>query len=261
MRKYAIIGKGFIYERHVKAIEETGGILVTDCDINPSLGADYTDFRAMLRGGKYFDTVVICTPNHLHAEMARACLDAGKEVLCEKPLNINTDFHGLEDVNIVLQLRYHPAFNKICSAMKKGKEIKIVLRAIRDDHFWRSWKGDEMLSGGVAYIMGSHLFDIVAHALGNSYKILSFEDGMKKSCGKLQFGDKIVTFDMEFLDNRETQGRSIEIDGKTYTLSLQDNLSFEGLHDKVYEALNNGTAPKLKDTIDSIRMIDAVKKF
>lgn len=35
--------------------------------------------------------VVVCTPNHLHEEQARAGLEAGKYVLCEKPLALTRD--------------------------------------------------------------------------------------------------------------------------------------------------------------------------
>jgi len=262
MKKYAIIGKGFIYQRHVDAIKDTGGELVCDCDCDPTKGADYTDYREMLLSEDHeFDTVVICTPNHLHAEMARMALFFGNRVLCEKPPTINTDFLFLNEVNVVSQLRYHPFFNEICKAMKGAKEIKVVLKALRDDHFWKSWKGDELLSGGVVYIMGSHVFDVVVCALGSNYEILDVSDGMKKSYGNIKFGDKRVLFDMEFLDNRDDQGRFIEVDGKEYTLSLRDNLSFEGLHDKVYEALNAGTAPKLSDMKETIKLLDKIKKF
>lgn len=66
---------------------------------------------------KDVDAVMIATPCNLHAEMAAACLDAGKHVYCEKPLGITA-----EEVDRVLrasrrskaifqigqQMRYYP---------------------------------------------------------------------------------------------------------------------------------------------------------
>jgi len=46
----------------------------------------YSDYRKLLDDGKDFDAVVIATPDHWHAPIAKASLLAGKHVFCEKPL-------------------------------------------------------------------------------------------------------------------------------------------------------------------------------
>jgi predicted dehydrogenase len=46
----------------------------------------YTDFREMLAKEKSIDGVVVATPDHLHATVARAAMDAGKHVYVQKPL-------------------------------------------------------------------------------------------------------------------------------------------------------------------------------
>ena len=46
----------------------------------------YTDFREMLAKEKGIDGVVVATPDHLHATIARAAMDAGKHVYVQKPL-------------------------------------------------------------------------------------------------------------------------------------------------------------------------------
>lgn len=261
---YAIIGCGFIFPRHVDAILQTGGKVIMTCDINPIKNADFIDYREMLKSDKFkneVDAVVICTPNHLHAEMVRDCLRTGKKVLCEKPLTINTDFDGLEGVNVVQQLHFHPLFNQICERLKNAKTIKAVLRAYRDEEFWNSWKGNEMMSGGVVYILGAHIWDLLVYALGYDFKVIKVDDSMKRSNGIVEIGGKRIEFSFEFLCSREGQTRHLEIDGEKYILSLKDSLSFEGLHDKVYEALLAGKTPKLKDVEPSIRIMDAIKSF
>jgi predicted dehydrogenase len=51
-----------------------------------SKAAKYADFREMLRKEKGIDGVVIATPDHLHAVVAKAAMDSGKHVYVQKPL-------------------------------------------------------------------------------------------------------------------------------------------------------------------------------
>ena len=46
----------------------------------------YTDFRVMLEKQKDIDAVVIATPDHTHAVITKAAMEAGKHVYCQKPL-------------------------------------------------------------------------------------------------------------------------------------------------------------------------------
>jgi UDP-N-acetyl-2-amino-2-deoxyglucuronate dehydrogenase len=262
--KYAIIGSGgFIAPRHFQAIKDTGGEVALTCDINPDNNADFTNYRDMLASDrmKDVDTIVICTPNHLHAEMVRDSLRTGKKVLCEKPLTINTDFSGLEGVNTVQQLHFHPLFNEICQKLKNAKKIKAVLRAYRDEEFWASWKGDESKSGGVVFILGAHIWDLLISALGDDFKIITVDDNMRRSNGMVEIGGKNIEYSFEFLLSREGQTRHLEIDDEKYILSLKDNLSFEGLHDKVYSAFLEDRATKLIDVAPSINLMDQIKKW
>src|SRR5262245_27139055 len=80
------------------------------CDISPNARdraqslaqrdspKSFTDYRQVL-DLKDVDAVHIATPCYLHAEMAAACLEAGKFVYCEKPLGITP-----EQVHKVLQM-------------------------------------------------------------------------------------------------------------------------------------------------------------
>ncbi len=78
--------------------------VVAVCDVDKDLaetakttfgaGAAYTDYRDVLCRGD-IDVVDVCTPSHTHYEIAIAALNAGKHVLCEKPVAF--DFHQTRD--------------------------------------------------------------------------------------------------------------------------------------------------------------------
>jgi predicted dehydrogenase len=51
--------------------------------------ARYADFRVMLAREKHIDGVVIATPDHLHAVIAKAAMDLGKHVYVQKPLTFS----------------------------------------------------------------------------------------------------------------------------------------------------------------------------
>ena len=57
---------------------------------DPSVKLDsiklYSDYRKLLADEKNLDAVIIATPDHWHAPIAKASLLAGKHVFCEKPL-------------------------------------------------------------------------------------------------------------------------------------------------------------------------------
>jgi UDP-N-acetylglucosamine 3-dehydrogenase len=94
--KIGVIGCGSIAtHRHLPEYnghKETEIIAVCDSvktraeDAAAKYGATaYTDFQEMLKNADV-DAVSICTPNYLHASMTIAALEAGKHVLCEKPM-------------------------------------------------------------------------------------------------------------------------------------------------------------------------------
>ena len=92
----AIIGSGFIAELHMHGYRRVYGLDVTVVAV-VSRGDDvtafakkhripqtYRDWRALLTHPE-IDVIDICTPAALHAEMVVACMQAGKNVICEKP--------------------------------------------------------------------------------------------------------------------------------------------------------------------------------
>lgn len=94
--KVGVLGGGGILEAHIRGyrayadaikvtavadvVEETARRRAVELD-----AAAYTDFREMIFEAD-IDAVDICLPHHLHAEAIVAAAQAGKHILCEKPL-------------------------------------------------------------------------------------------------------------------------------------------------------------------------------
>src|SRR5262245_49131020 len=107
-----MIGYGFMGRAHSNAYRKVGNFF--DLEYQPVLKAACardaskvkpfadkwgyesieTDWRKLL-ARKDIDAVDICTPNNLHKEIAIAAAEAGKAILCEKPLAMN-DAEGEE---------------------------------------------------------------------------------------------------------------------------------------------------------------------
>ena len=112
--KMGMVGGGigaFIGEVHRKAARIDGGadIVAGAFDIDPkksleqgrNLGLDpkrvYGTYKEMIAGElalpkeERIDFVAVCTPNHTHFEIAKACLEAGFNVMCEKPMTLTVE--------------------------------------------------------------------------------------------------------------------------------------------------------------------------
>jgi len=90
----AAIGVGGMGASNLKACANEN--IVALCDVDSDYAAKtfalypgatvYTDYRVMLEKQKDIDAVIIATPDHTHAPITMACLQAGKHVYCQKPL-------------------------------------------------------------------------------------------------------------------------------------------------------------------------------
>jgi predicted dehydrogenase len=145
----------------------------------PTITADY---REILRDPA-IDAVHICTPNALHFSMAMEALEAGKHVVCEKPLTA-TAGEAQELVALAAQkglrncvchnLRYYPMVQQLRRMREAGElgEILSVQGAYSQDWLlyntdW-NWRIDAQ-AGGPSRCMadiGSHWFDMAEHVTG-----------------------------------------------------------------------------------------------
>jgi len=258
MNKFAIVGKGFIFDRHVQAIEGLGHEVSLTCDIDETKNPDFKDWVEMFNHPKFreVDSVIICTPNYLHTPIAREALLRGKKVLCEKPLSIN-GVEGVEGVKTVLQLRHHPEVLKI----NKPKDIFIEAKMFRDDVYFNSWKGNEVMSGGILYNLGVHYVDLAVFLLGDSWRITNVEREDKKVVADVEFGESKAHFHIEIVDSKDKQGRKLIADGREITLSNQENLSYEDLHKETYKEFIAGGGVDVGEAGKALKLVNAILNY
>lgn len=117
--------------------------------------------------------------------VAQKCIDAGKHIHMDKPASgtLREYKRLLEDAkakNLVVQLgymyRYNPAIQKCNELIKDGKlgEIYSINTEMSTHHSAQYKKWLTNFSGGIMYILGSHLIDLVVYILGRPDKITSF---------------------------------------------------------------------------------------
>ena len=141
-----------------------------------------TDYQAVLRDSS-IDAVHVCTPNAQHFAMAKAALQAGKHVVCEKPLT-TTVAEAEELVSLAAKnglrnclchnLRYYPMVQQMRRLREAGElgEILVVQGTYSQDWLlhdtdW-NWRVDSTAAGASRCMadIGSHFFDMAEHVTG-----------------------------------------------------------------------------------------------
>ncbi len=142
----------------------------------------HADWREML-ADPAVELVDNCGPNNIHAEVSIAALDAGKHVLCEKPLGRHAaeSRRMLEAARradgkhmVAFNYRFVPAVRKARHLLEQGALGKIHhFRArycqdwLADPEFPRVWRLRKALSGsGVLGDLGSHIVDLARFLVG-----------------------------------------------------------------------------------------------
>jgi len=217
---FAIIGCGKIAPRHAAEAVKYGQIVAV-CDSISKKANDlaetcnasaYYSIEDLLKKETKIDVVAVCTPNGLHAEHSIKALQAGTNVLCEKPLCISSaDAFKMIDTAkknnkrlfVVKSTRYNPAL----AALKKSLEENRLGRvySFQLNCFWNrppayysnSWKGDKLLDGGTLFTQFSHYIDALLWLLGDLKNISGFRKNFAHR-NIIEFEDSgVVAIEME----------------------------------------------------------------
>jgi len=187
---FAIIGCGKIAQRHAEQIARVGKLTAV-CDIDfqraQQLASDfncktYHDISELLAVESNVDVICICTPNYLHAQQTILSLNAGKHVLCEKPLAINgRDAEKMiqaAEINqkklfVVKSSRYTPAIEALKNKIDLGALGKINSFQLNciwnrpNEYYAENWRGTNEQDGGTLFTQFSHYIDVLLWLLND----------------------------------------------------------------------------------------------
>ena len=288
MKRFALIGAaGYVAPRHMKAIKETGNILVAAMDISDSVGIIDSYFpeasffteterferhlELLKKKGEGVDYLVVCTPNYLHDSHCRLGLRSGADVICEKPLAENP--WNLDQLKIVeretgkrvyniLQLRLHPSLIELKKKIKKDKHYNVKLTYITPRGLWYdySWKGIEEKSGGIMVNIGIHFFDLLLWLFDTDIIKVSLERYEKDlAVGFIKMKNAWIEWFLSTNKKYAPEGkkyRELKIDND----KIRFDDVFEDLHISVYKDILNGGGFGINDAKPAINLIYDMKR-
>jgi len=195
----AIVGTGMIGAVHRRAAVLAGAVVRGVAASSPERAREVAQAWGAGRGYAGIEEVVadpqvqvvhICTPNHLHRAMAEAALEAGKHVVCEKPLATT-----LEDARALAALaeargqvatvpfvyRYHPVVREARARIAQGElgPLRLIHGSYLQDWLLdpasNNWRVDPALGGAsrVFADIGSHWCDLVEWVGGERFAEVS----------------------------------------------------------------------------------------
>ena len=192
--KVGVIGAGFIGPAHIEGIRRRGVEVSAIAEINQTLADQaaerlfipnaFGDWKEMVNDPG-LDVIHITSPNYLHYEQAKTCLEAGKHVICEKPLAMNTkessDLVALARkkglVNAVnFNMRFYPLAQEAQAQVQNGAlgdNLYIIQGSYLQDWLlyetdW-NWRLEPELGGELRAVadIGSHWIDLVTFITGS----------------------------------------------------------------------------------------------
>ena len=199
---FGIIGTGGIARAHAFAIENCSDArLVAVHDAIPERAATFAaeygvvgeaDLQAFL-SREDLDAVTIGTPSGAHSDCAIPAAEAGKHILCEKPLDVTVEkidrlIEACDRNKVVLagvfQMRLNDHICRIRQAIDSGRFGRLLLlsfqaRWLRTQKYYDSaaWRGTWALDGGGALMNQSiHFVDLLLYLGGPAKSVYAITD-------------------------------------------------------------------------------------
>ncbi len=197
--RFGVVGLGMIADFHARALHAAGGAELVACASRSAARAAqfgarhgcaaYGDMTEFLRHPG-LQAVSICSPSGAHLEPALAAIDAGKDLIVEKPLEVTrerctrlleaADRRGVTVAGI-FPSRFLPVSRLIKEAVDAGRLARLVLgnayvKWHRTQQYYDDggWHGTRRLDGGGALMNQSiHAIDLLQWFMGPAARVIS----------------------------------------------------------------------------------------
>ncbi len=181
----------------------------------------FDDLNAFLHSG-LFDTVLVSTPNDVHCELACAAMRAGKNVLCEKPVAMNTAevdkmIATAREMGVVFTVHQNRRWDRdfltaraVLESGKLGRVYSIQSRLHGSGGVMHGWRGEKRRGGGMLFDWGVHFLDQILFMLGF--------DQVDKVSAQLTPVKTTDVDDYIFLSLRMKSGLNVRIEIGTFVL-------------------------------------------
>lgn len=188
--KVGIVGGGFMASTHARAARAAGAEVVTLMSSSPERSAAAATELGISHASSSLDELLeavdvvhVCAPNAVHADQARAALNAGKHVVCEKPLATGRQEAGeLAELaertgltaTVPFVYRFHPMARQAKHQAVEGGIGRLL--TVRGNYLqdWMlcaedtNWRVDPVTGGPSRAFgdIGSHLVDLLEFVSG-----------------------------------------------------------------------------------------------
>jgi predicted dehydrogenase len=188
----AVIGSGFIGTIHIEALRRIGVNVVGLLEAAPALGVARAEQLGIPRAYASLDELLsddrvrvvhVTSPNNLHHSQARQILEAGRHIVCEKPLALTSD-ESAELVQLAARsglvnavnfnIRFYPLNQHVAELVRSGGvgDVKLVTGHYFQDWLlfdtdW-NWRLEPEYGGALRAVadIGSHWLDLTSFVAG-----------------------------------------------------------------------------------------------
>ena len=185
-------GMGTVHYNEYKKIDTAKVVAVAD--VRADMAKEKTqkdnvsvyDSMDSLLSNEQIDMIDICTPSYLHAELAIKALEAGKHVICEKPMSINTqDCERIiravsksgklfMTAHVVRFMKAYEYLKNIIDTKELGNPVHFDMKRISSIPRWSfdDWMRDVSKSGASPIDLSIHDIDFIQYVFGEPKKVL-----------------------------------------------------------------------------------------